>query len=471
MKIKHLRIVATSLLLFQNGAFPIAAFAEETPTAVDTKVVKQLQNQMETPVTQAETSSETNESTTTLSEEPATTNENEESAKQETTNTQETTDKTNTTPTVEESQPSEEPIEAKVTETTEESNVSVQSVQQPINVESYIPMALKEPRASGLPNLPAYRNTLKQYGQSSYIDQVLKNVFNQEIILGATIGATQTVKATFNTYSTIKQSEENGWVSMIASDKYDLPELYYKYMYYGNHPKYSNTYKMTNLVSFNASPYISVQVTSSVQGTTMTVEATVTRTKATAETTGTFSVKGNVTLGTRAVSEGAGKEYTKVIEDVSYSDVNLGTVKVKNEQAEPVINSSVTVEAQREKELSQDIIKSWFTTLPANPDNYNYTILQGTGPSTWRPGDSGEVTVSIKDKGGDSSLDKTFTTNYTVVDTKAPTGKLKEGLSYEEGSEEPDLHDLLDGDPQDNWSLPENIQLSLTFDNGKQFSE
>ncbi|EOA3420881.1 hypothetical protein ACH0DY_002189 [Enterococcus hirae] len=61
--------------------------------------------------------------------------------------------------------------------------------------------------------------------------------------------------------------------------------------------------------------------------------------------------------------------------------------------------------------------------------------------------------------------------NLLIEDTTPPEGKLRDSLVYEQGSEMPDLRELLDGDPTDNWSLPENIRLELTFENGLEFSE
>ncbi len=226
------------------------------------------------------------------------------------------------------------------------------------------------------------------------------------------------------------------------------------------------------------------------------------------------------------------------------------------------IKSEVVVQAQRAKELSTEILKSWFEQLPNNPDSYDYRL--SSGPAEWAPDTNGQATVAVTNKATNET--KEYETKYSVVDTKAPTatlkkeivfearrtgaltqaelrelliesdlqdnwslpekitigledlqggkfeiagkvpsatayvvasvltdeagnqqhfspinlliedttppeGKLRDSLVYEQGSEMPDLRELLDGDPTDNWSLPENIRLELTFENGLEFSE
>lgn len=555
-----MRIIATALLLFQNCLFPITTFAVEIASDIDTEVVDSTQNQEETPVSQESTPSESNApeevigAPTTPAEQPEATTEEGSSAEQPLETTTET------------------PVEAATTTDSggmpieqggnEEAPVVPEEVEQPVipfvgNNLSLAPRIVMP--ATSLPNYSQYAAELRQYGQSSYVNAILRNVASREVILGARIGDKQTFTITIPTYSYVDQDKSNGWVSMISSDRLNQPEAYLTRMYYGASPRYSNTYSLANISTFDVSPSIQATVVAAgMSNYTQTLNVTITRTQVPIDTEASFSIKiGTVTLGATAVSHAIAttNPYERPMEDkngkynVTYQDVSLGTVKVSLDPEKPALKPSVTVQAQREKDLSTDVLKSWFNVLPAGSTIVGLLY----GPNQWEPGKTGSVQVRVIDKDGNEHR---LETNYTVVDTLAPTGitkqgnfeanrfrdftqeelsqlfsdlqdnwtlpenitfkagrklsdiapnmgaisfevsaideagnaltlrpvayirdttppdgKLKTSLSYIEGSEEPDLRELLDGDPTDNWTLPENIQLAIAFDSGKKFSE
>ncbi|MEB7407612.1 hypothetical protein NGB95_13000, partial [Enterococcus hirae] len=74
-----------------------------------------------------------------------------------------------------------------------------------------------------------------------------------------------------------------------------------------------------------------------------------------------------------------------------------------------------TVEAQRGKELSTSILKSWFSTISENSGNYDYSL--SSGPAEWAPDTNGQATVAVTNKATNET--KEYETKYSVVDTKA----------------------------------------------------
>ncbi|EOB3457266.1 hypothetical protein ACIJDO_002445, partial [Enterococcus hirae] len=548
MKNKHLRIITTSLLLFQNCLYPLTVFAEEAPPEVDTEFVQDLQNQGEQPVTQETGSPETATNDSTV-----------ESIEVEE-NIEEIVDEApvvDEVPIVEEQEVKEMPTEIPNEPSTE--------VTEPvIPFEDPVPPILRQSavlRNSNLPNLNKYRPDLIANGKKHYIDETLTKAIGREITLAAAVGSKTSFTVSVPTFQQVMQENDHGWISWIASNLSTTDDYPYDTMYYGNHLAYRGTYELTIPSDQSVNGY---QVTITKPIITLSIatfNVTITRMALTSVKEEKLTLNGNVKLGATAVASKFSQLPTVPIEDVSYDNALLGTITIKNEQPDFAIKSEVTVEAQRGKELSTSVLKSWFSTLPEDSGNYDYSL--SSGPTEWAPGATGQATVTIKNKTTNNTRE--FTTTYTVVDTTAPTfntiqdaplearrtgsltdeevrslfqrlednwskpedlqiellnndygtyipweiagrnpgyvfvrirvtdqagnasvgnnyrfrivdttppdGKLKESLSYEQGSKEPDLRELLDGDPTDNWSLPENIKLSLTFANGKGFSE
>ncbi|MGN8982909.1 hypothetical protein ACTNBL_11435 [Enterococcus villorum] len=552
MNFKQLRIITTSLLLFQNFLFPITAFAVEASPDTDTEVVQSTQTQEEAPMNQEETvPAQVNE----VAETTETTETTEAVATPEQSQTEQPTSVSEETPSTAEEVPVVQGPPALEVQTTNEDNSEMPADTNQTQSAPIIdaPPLLRQARAAlfNLPNLEALEPTLRAYGQSSYIVGVLqKAINNQQVTLGAAVGSYQTLNIPFSTYSSVTQDKDNGWISQIASNTTQA-EHYYQKMFYGNAPSYPNTFELTDLVRSGVPSYLDVTANISIPSTSNTrvLNVTITRKQTTTEAESSFSISGNLKLGTTAIAVGASSDYPKDIKILEYTNTTLGTIKVKNEAPTHAIKSDVTVEAQRDKDLPTATIKSWFSTLPSNADSYTYQVT--SGPSTWQPGTSGKATVTVSS--GGTSMD--YSTNYKVEDTLPPTGsakqgtfeanrhrdftqeelsqlatnlkdnwtepknmtfkaasklsdfspgtstvlplsvfdeagnvlnlrvavnivdntppegKLKDSLVYDLGSAEPDLRELLDGEPTDNWSLPENITPSITFDNGKKFSE
>ncbi len=471
LQMKNIRTIATSLLLFQHCLFPVTIFAEEAPVEIDTELVQRLQEQNELPA--IESSPPTTESTaeepvhTEPAEVPTTEDSNPEQSEQpkqpETVETAEppipeTSEETaeTTTPSAEDGKESSEgnglpsPVLPK-----EEEMEQLMVLPEAMRMSTY-----------SLPNLNAYRHHLVDNGRSAYINQKMQGATNRTLTLGAGVGATQSFSVSFDTY-TMVQAPGNGWISWIASNLSTAPDYYFQQMYYGNHPSFSNPYTLNNLRWSGVPSYLSVTATPTISGRQVTINVTIVRTKATTSDMNdkdTIRLLGNLTMGTTAVAPQV-NNYSKKIADVNYSDAVIGEIVVNNPKPSVVIKDSVDVEATRNA-LSQDTIKSWFTTLPSNSNDYTFSA---TGPASWAPGATGTATVSMKHNSNGST--QTFTTRYTVRDTQKPTAKFKKtGVEIEarrtgDWTRE-DLLKFIDSDLQDNWSLPENIRIEATDNNG-----
>ncbi|EOB3456321.1 hypothetical protein ACIJDO_001480, partial [Enterococcus hirae] len=134
----------------------------------------------------------------------------------------------------------------------------------------------------------------------------------------------------------------------------------------------------------------------------------------------------------------------------------------------------VTFEARRKGNLTREDLLQLVDDLNDNwsrPDNITIELIDKQTNEPWEiAGKIGafEPHILLTDEAGNS---KSKSANITVVDTTPPEGRLKDSLVYEQGSETPDLRELLDGDPTDNWSESKDIRLELIVDNGLQFSE
>ena len=553
MKSKHLRTITTSLLLFQNCLYPLTVFAEEAPPELDTEFVQDLQNQGEQPVMQEPVSTETaaNDSTEESIEVEEPVEENTEEIVEEAPVVEEV-------PIVEEQEAEEVPTETPTEQPTE--------VTEPvIPWEDPVPPVLRqsaELRKNSLPNLDKYRPDLIANGKKSYIEKTLATQINRTIMLGAAVGSKTSFTVNVPTYEKVTQDKDHGWISWIASNLTTTDDYPYDTMYYGNHSSYRGTYTLTIPSDQSVNGYQVTVTKPSISSYAASFTVTITRLASTSAKEDRLVLNGDVKLGTTAVASQYSVLDSIPIEDVSYVNALLGTITVKKEQPEFEIKNEVTVEAQRGKELSTSILKSWFSTISENSGNYDYSL--SSGPAEWAPDTNGQATVAVTNKATNET--KEYETKYSVVDTKAPTatlkkeivfearrtgaltqaelrelliesdlqdnwslpekitigltnigsanepfelvgkapsmysnifitltdeagntsrymknisvvdtqapeGKLKESLFFEKGSKEPDLRELLDGEPTDNWSLPENIKLALSFKDGKQFSE
>ncbi|WP_288659082.1 hypothetical protein [uncultured Enterococcus sp.] len=551
MKSKHLRTITTSLLLFQNCLYPLTVFAEEAPPELDTEFVQDLQNQGEQPVMQEPVSPETaaNDSTEESIEVEEPVEENTEEIVEEAPVVEEV-------PIVEEQEAEEVPTETPTEQPTE--------VTEPvIPWEDPVPPVLRqsaELRKNSLPNLDKYRPDLIANGKKSYIEKTLATQINRTIMLGAAVGSKTSFTVNVPTYEKVTQDKDHGWISWIASNLTTTDDYPYDTMYYGNHSSYRGTYTLTIPSDQSVNGYQVTVTKPSISSYAASFTVTITRLASTSAKEDRLVLNGDVKLGTTAVASQYSVLDSIPIEDVSYVNALLGTITVKKEQPEFEIKNEVTVEAQRGKELSTSILKSWFSTISENSGNYDYSL--SSGPAEWAPGATGKATVIVKNKTTNNTQE--FTTNYTVVDTTAPKytvirdaplearrkgsltdeelrsifeklednwskpedlqielfdyngsnvpweiagtqpgveivkvrvtdqagnaatgsgyriqvvdttppdGKLKDKIVIEQGMELKDLRDLLEGDPTDNWSLPEKISLSLAVDGGKQVSE
>lgn len=538
-------------MLFQNCLYPLTVFAEEAPPELDTEFVQDLQNQGEQPVMQEPVSPETaaNDSTEESIEVEEPVEENTEEIVEEAPVVEEV-------PIVEEQEVEEVPTETPTEQPTE--------VTEPVTPwEDPVPPVLRqsaELRKNNLPNLDKYRPDLIANGKKSYIEKTLATQINRTIMLGAAVGSKTSFTVNVPTYEKVTQDKDHGWISWIASNLTTTDDYPYDTMYYGNHSSYRGTYTLTIPSDQSVNGYQVTVTKPSISSYAASFTVTITRLASTSAKEDRLVLNGDVKLGTTAVASQYSVLDSIPIEDVSYVNALLGTITVKKEQPEFEIKNEVTVEAQRGKELSTSILKSWFSTISENSGNYDYSL--SSGPAEWAPGATGKATVIVKNKTTNNTQE--FTTNYTVVDTTAPKytvirdaplearrkgsltdeelrsifeklednwskpedlqielfdyngsnvpweiagtqpgveivkvrvtdqagnaatgsgyriqvvdttppdGKLKDKIVIEQGMELKDLRDLLEGDPTDNWSLPEKISLSLAVDGGKQVSE
>ncbi|MDT2773325.1 cell wall associated biofilm protein [Enterococcus durans] len=465
---KNFRTIATSLLLFQHCLFPVTIFAEEAPVEIDTELVQRLQEQNELPA--IESNPPTTESTaeepvhTEPAEVPTTEDSNPEQPEQpETVETTEPPIPETSEETVETTPPSAEDGK----ESSEGNGLPSPVLPKEEETEQLmvLPEAMRMSTYS-LPNLNAYRHHLVDNGRSAYIEGKMQRVTNRELTLEAGAGAVQRFTVTFDTY-TMVQAPGNGWISWIASNLSTAPDFYFQQMYYGNHPSFSNPYTLNNLRWSGVPSYLSVTATPTISGRQVTINVTIIRMETTTINTNerdTIRLLGNLTMGTTAVAPQV-NNYSKKIADVNYPDAVIGEIVVKNPKPSAAIKDSVDVEATRNA-LSQDTIKSWFTILPSNSNDYTFST---TGPASWAPGATGTATVVMKHNSNGTT--HTFTTRYTVRDTQKPTAKFKtQGVEIEArrtgGWTRADLLKFIDGNLQDNWSLPENIRIEATDNNG-----
>ena len=87
-----------------------------------------------------------------------------------------------------------------------------------------------------------------------------------------------------------------------------------------------------------------------------------------------------------------------------------------------MIEPNVLIQAQRMPALSKETIKSWFQGLPSMVDEH-YDFSTPESANGWEPGKAGQANVTIRNKVTNAT--QQTTTNYTVVDTQSPEGRVK----------------------------------------------
>lgn len=443
-------------MLFQNCLYPLTVFAEEAPPELDTEFVQDLQNQGEQPVMQEPVSPETaaNDSTEESIEVEEPVEENTEEIVEEAPVVEEV-------PIVEEQEVEEVPTETPAEQPTE--------VTEPVTPwEDPVPPVLRqsaELRKNNLPNLDKYRPDLIANGKKSYIEKTLATQINRTIMLGAAVGSKTSFTVNVPTYEKVTQDKDHGWISWIASNLTTTDDYPYDTMYYGNHSSYRGTYTLTIPSDQSVNGYQVTVTKPSISSYAASFTVTITRLASTSAKEDRLVLNGDVKLGTTAVASQYSVLDSIPIEDVSYVNALLGTITVKKEQPEFEIKNEVTVEAQRGKELSTSILKSWFSTISENSGNYDYSL--SSGPAEWAPGATGKATVIVKNKTTNNTQE--FTTNYTVVDTTAPKYTVIRDAPLEarrKGSlTDEELRSIFEK-LEDNWSKPEDLQIELFDYNG-----
>ncbi|THE14324.1 hypothetical protein E1H99_04815 [Enterococcus hirae] len=460
MKTKKIRIIAASFLLFQNCLLPSSVFAEEIQSTENTEIVEGLQ-QSANPI-------------------PDTSATIEESVVQE--GVESTTPETTAPEVVEEVPPIETPPEASTSENTGEvpETPTTEGTENTPSTSTEAPPPIAEN-----PAVPDYLKNINQrvyltdallaelrnHGQTSYIDDVLKKNVNRTLTLGGNVGDKVSFTVTVPTHSVVN-GNGNDWIAQIGSDQ-PWPVAFYRHMYYGDHVSYPNNYSLNDIKS-NAPAFLKVTATATSGSQKATITVTIERTAVNTATQSTIDLSANVNLGTTVVpgSDQPGGTIQKV-RDVLYSNTNIGKLTINHEQPKPTatIKDNITIEAQRSAALTLDIVKSWFSQLPDKPDDYEYSYIRVSNPlaQTWAPNEIGTILVTLKHK--TTGVSDYYETVYTVKDTQAPTATVKNSViefpARSSGSLTRDeLLQFVEGDLKDNWSLPANIKIDLVNSNG-----
>ncbi len=301
---------------------------------------------------------------------------------------------------------------------------------------------------------------LTNHGRSSYLENILQNAINRTIDLNTAAGSSTTFAVTVPTHSLVERTNgSNGWISSIATDSpAGMPDEFYTQMYYGNHSTHQNTYNLGNIVSSNSAVEVSATVTKN-SNYTASINFTVTR-KQTGNTAISLDIRGNVVLGSTVVAT----QYENIatprkVKELNYTGETIGRLTI-NPVASADVYENVTVQATRNQNLPEAIIKSWFHTLPSTGSWGYSTISIGNG---WYPGYKDKIPVYLHDK--NSSADPLqFWTNVTVVDTEAPIGTAKTAWTSIQANRHRDFTQeefrSAINTLSDNWSYPENIKVS-----------
>ncbi len=442
LKAKKIRIIATSFLLFQQALLPSVVMAIENESIANTEIIEE------------QPESHLSEEATDVVEEPEPITHEEPEVVVETPEAP--------SEVAEEVPPMEAPSEAPATEET-----ATEETQEEVPPLDESPLSVHLGRL----NLTAQNVAeLTNHGRISYIQAVLQNAINRTITLGNKVNATATFSVTVPTHSMVQRvGNSNGWISSIVTDSpAGMPDEFYTQMYYGNHSTHRNTYTLTNISSSNAAVSVSATVTIN-SNFTSTINFTVRRVQA-ASTTVALDVRGNVGLGTTGVAT----QFTHIatprhVMNLSYTGETIGQLTVnaedegeeEEEKEEVGVHENVTVQATRNQTLSQEVIRSWFHTLPGSGNWRFSTTSLGSG---WFPGYTNQLPVYLinNSTGGITR----FWTNVTVVDTEAPTGMEKTEWTNIQANRHRDFNQeelrSVINNLQDNWSTLSNIRMAST---------
>ncbi|WP_206853766.1 Ig-like domain repeat protein [Candidatus Enterococcus mangumiae] len=440
MKAKNIRVIAASFLLFQHALMPPIVYAIENEMADSTELVEE---QPESYITEAEPEAEVE------------------------------------APLVQEEPPQEEPVEPSIPETPgiveeapgveEEEPVVPEELPEESAEVSELPPIDENPLTNHLGRLhltPSNVEQLTNHGRISYLEGVLQNAINRNITLANTVNATATFSVTVPTHSMVQRvNGSNGWISSIVTDSpAGMPDEFYTQMYYGNHSTHRNTYTLSGISSNRSDITVTGNVTINTNF-TATINFTVRRVQ-TSNSTAPVIVRANVGLGTTGVAT----QFTHIatprrVMDLSYNTGTIGTLAIDDGRSSAVIGRDITLQAQRAPiTMSEEEIRSWFTRLPDDPDNYEYSVASPA--EGWRPDTTGNMVVTLRNK--TTSVTETHTTNYRVIDTQAPFARSTRADVYLQarrsgGSAAIDRANLVQAvtELSDNWTLPDDIKITF----------
>lgn len=231
-------------------------------------------------------------------------------------------------------------LEESTSESTSESSVeNITNTQELIEIPKEITVQASENMKSRLIT-EQLRQILYSDGEQSYIVKTLQPSISQRITLGNTVGSTQKFTVIAPAAST-SNGNGNDWISLIASDT-EEHDSRYRWMQYGDFRGEPHKYALTNvwIDSMPESIELMEVTTPSVNNQMVSFTVTIKRTIDTGDTSGSFSLTGDIRLGTTATTGSPDGEPIKNIEDVKYLNATLGRITVDAED-----NRKITAEA------------------------------------------------------------------------------------------------------------------------------
>lgn len=231
-------------------------------------------------------------------------------------------------------------LEESTSESTSESSVeNITNTQELIEIPKEITVQASENMKSRLIT-EQLRQILYSDGEQSYIVKTLQPSISQRITLGNTVGSTQKFTVIAPAAST-SNGNGNDWISLIASDT-EEHDSRYRWMQYGDFRGEPHKYALTNVWIDSMPEGIELMevTTPSVNNQMVSFTVTIKRTIDTGDTSGSFSLTGDIRLGTTATTGSPDGEPIKNIEDVKYLNATLGRITVDAED-----NRKITAEA------------------------------------------------------------------------------------------------------------------------------
>lgn len=231
-------------------------------------------------------------------------------------------------------------LEESTSESTSESSVeNITNTQELIEIPKEITVQASENMKSRLIT-EQLRQILYSDGEQSYIVKTLQPSISQRITLGNTVGSIQKFTVIAPAAST-SNGNGNDWISLIASDT-EEHDSRYRWMQYGDFRGEPHKYALTNVWIDSMPEGIELMevTTPSVNNQMVSFTVTIKRTIDTGDTSGSFSLTGDIRLGTTATTGSPDGEPIKNIEDVKYLNATLGRITVDAED-----NRKITAEA------------------------------------------------------------------------------------------------------------------------------